>query len=274
MYKIADLNIEVSAGSASEIERFKAFETQDNTHPDFSFQVQRKMFWKKQLRKDLRDDLHWETIAGQSQVSYYTDWELKAMMSLKDQRSGLIKYKSPETIYNYTIPEIMIGVAFRTMILNHMGVVLHCSALKYKNQGIVFSAPSGTGKSTHTQLWIKHREAEVINDDSPAIRMFGNEAILYGTPWSGSTQRFTKDKLPLKAIVILQQHPTNEIVKLKPHEVVSKIMPRMFLPYHDSQLMEVAMSHLEKLIQIVPVYLLKCTPEIEAMELVEKCLEL
>ncbi|MBR5586878.1 MAG: hypothetical protein IKW02_02835 [Clostridia bacterium] len=153
----------------------------------------------------------------------------------------------------------MLGELFRYFMLKNNGVVLHSSCIKYKNSGIAFSAPSGTGKSTHTGLWKKYfpEDVTVLNDDSPAIRLDGFVPGLYGTPWSGKTDINAQDSAPLEAIVILQQHPENEITRLSSDEAVFRVLQEVARPVFP-EFIELVLSAVEKLIVQVPVYLLKC----------------
>ena len=163
-------------------------------------------------------------------------------------------------------------VLFRNRILFHQGLVLHSSAIKYCDKAILFTAPSGTGKSTMAHLWVKHKNAVILNGDSPAIRMMGDRPIVFGTPWSGSKPEFVNDSAPLKAIVVLEQAPENRIRKLDAYEYVTRVLPRVFLPYFDQGLMGRALENFEKIVGSVPVYLLQCRPDQEAVELVHQCL--
>ena len=160
----------------------------------------------------------------------------------------------------------MLGELFRYFILKHNGLVLHSSCIKYKNSGIAFSAPSGTGKSTHTGLWKKcfPDEVTVLNDDSPAIRLDGFVPGLYGTPWSGKTDINENESAPLEAIVILQQHPENEISKLSADEAVFRVLQEVTRPVFP-EFMELTLSAVEKLVVQTPAYLLKCNISDEAV---------
>jgi hypothetical protein len=113
----------------------------------------------------------------------------------------------------------------------------------------------------------------MLNDDCPAIRVSDGQPFVYGTPWSGSSNIFINSKVPILAVVLLEQAPENTIRQLSNHEAVNKLMPRCFLPYYDSRLMDMAINTLEKIISAVPVYLLKCRPDREAVELVHQCVK-
>lgn len=170
---------------------------------------------------------------------------------------------------------VLMGIAFRNGLINRGGLVIHASSIAWRDRGILFTAPSGTGKSTHTSLWEKYMgdEVKVVNDDTPAIRFFDEVPALCGTPWSGSSDKFANIKVPLKAIVVLEQAPENSIRRLNQIEALPLVMPRAFLPYFDRELMEKTYDILDKIILQVPVYLLRCTPAKQAMELVYECVK-
>ena len=160
----------------------------------------------------------------------------------------------------------MAGELFRYFILKHNGLVLHSSCIKYKNAGIAFSAPPGTGKSTHSGLWKKcfPDDVTILNDDSPAIRFDGFTPGIYGTPWSGKSDINCNDGAPLEAIVILQQHPDNEIIKLSSDEAIFRILQEVARPVFP-EFMTLTLNAVEKLLAQTPVYLLKCNISDEAV---------
>jgi len=207
----------------------------------------------------LEADLKWKHVRIQ-----YIESDLP--FPIKDQ-TVLIKWDDYRSFQ-------LAGIAYRNHILNRNGILIHSSAFAIGGKGVIVSAPSGTGKSTHARLW-KERfgdEITLVNDDRPAIRLFDNVPMLCGTPWSGSTDIYSNMKVPLKCIVMLEQSPSNCIERLDTDRALQLLIPRCFLPYFDSELMDKAISTLEKLIGDVPVYLLKCRPDQEAVELVWKCM--
>lgn len=167
------------------------------------------------------------------------------------------------------------GTALANHILFKNGLVLHASCILYDKKGITFTAPSGTGKSTHARLWEEHKPGTVIlNDDTPAIRLIDGKPVVYGTPWSGSQFKFKNASAPLSVIVILEQaREESTITQLTPLESVKGLMPRCLLPYYDRQLMDLAIKTLDGIIAKVPIYHLKCKPDAEAVELVYKCIK-
>lgn len=169
----------------------------------------------------------------------------------------------------------MLGDIFKYFVLKQNGIVLHSSCIKYKNSAIAFSAPPGTGKSTHSGLWKKcfPDDVTILNDDSPAIRFGKYSPGIYGTPWSGKSEINTNDGAPLEAIVILEQHPENKITELSRDEALFRILqevPRPVFP----EFMNLTLSAVEKLILQTKVYLLKCNISDEAVMTVKNKLEL
>ena len=114
--------------------------------------------------------------------------------------------------------------------------------------------------------------ARVLNGDRPAIRIINNQPTVYGTPWSGSSKEYINEKAPLMALVLLEQAPENSIKRLNIFEALNRIMPRFFLPYNDKHLMELAAKTIEAIIKTTPVYLLKCTPDKHAVDILSNVL--
>lgn len=159
-------------------------------------------------------------------------------------------------------------ILFRNRILYQEGIVIHAAAIDWNGKGVVFSAPSGTGKTTQANLWVKYRKAEIINADRPAIRLAGGIPYVYGTPWNGSSPKSKNRYTPLAAVIILEQSKENRIRRLDYGEAAAYLMPRCFLPYYDKDIMNLSIDIIERLIRKTPVYLLQCRPDKEAVELV------
>lgn len=165
-------------------------------------------------------------------------------------------------------------VLFRTAILFHNGIVVHSAAINCNGTGIIFSAPSGTGKSTQANLWRQYKGAAILNGDRPALRLIDETVYVYGTLWSGSSPDFQNAKAPLKAIVMLEQAEQNSLRPLTPEEAVRYLLPRIYLPYGLEDLLEKAVDNADAIIRRVPVCLLKCRPDFEAVEIVSQWLNM
>lgn len=184
-----------------------------------------------------------------------------------------ISYLKNSPGIDYAVTGIMFNIIIRNSVLFHKGIVIHASAIEYHGKGLIFSAPSGTGKSTQACLWEANMGAKVLNDDCPVVKMENGQISICGTPCSGSSDKFLNSSAPLSAIVVLEQALENNFHKLSNAEAISYLIPRCFLPYHDINLMNMAIKHLEEIISAVPVYLLKCRPDREAVELVYQCIK-
>lgn len=96
-----------------------------------------------------------------------------------------------------------------------MMVLYYRACILYKDNAYLFIAPSGTGKTTHINLWKKHiNDLVIINGDKPIIRLINNEPIIYGTPWMGKERYGCNSKAKLKAVVILHQGQVDKIDKV------------------------------------------------------------
>ena len=161
---------------------------------------------------------------------------------------------------------IWMGSEFYELMPEFGGLLLHSSAVVYNGEGFLFSAPCGTGKSTHTQLWLKRFEGSyILNDDKPAIRITKNGFYVYGTPFSGKTDLNVNTGVPLKGICILERGEKNRIEKVPPEEALFGILNQTARPVAEER-MDKLLTILDKLIKAVPVYRLHCNMELEAAE--------
>jgi hypothetical protein len=170
-------------------------------------------------------------------------------------------YKTLSSVF-----KTMCEIAFRTTILFYQGIVLHASAISYNGKGLVFSAPSGTGKSTHANLWAVHKGAEVLNADRPALRIIEDQVRVYGTPWSGTSDQFMNKSAQLHAIFLLEQSLQNKVEMLSPQEALQRLAARCYLPYFDAGLMGMALDNIGLILEKTPVHLLKCRPDKQSEE--------
>lgn len=162
------------------------------------------------------------------------------------------------------------GEVFANSIIQHNGFVLHSSAVAYNGKGILFSAPSGHGKSTHAALWEKYcYGSAIINDDTPAIRIIKDKPYVFGTPWSGKTQKNKNISVPIAAIIFIRQSEHNSITKCTGAQAVSLMLSEMRKPIF-SAMMKRALILIDKVITDVPIYCLSCNISKEAVDLVKQ----
>lgn len=157
-------------------------------------------------------------------------------------------------------------IGYGMMTLKHNTIAIHSSSIVYKNKAVLFLGESGTGKSTHTQLWRKHIDCcELLNDDSPIIRADGNKVWVYGSPWSGKTHCYKNKRFELKGCVRLSQSPYNEITKLSTLKAYGAIHPSCPPEFaYDPRLYDYVSSTIDKLLSSASFYHLKCLPDKDA----------
>lgn len=157
---------------------------------------------------------------------------------------------------------ICTGSSFYTNLLLHNGIMLHSSCVVVDGGAYLFTAPSGTGKSTHTNLWLKKfgDRAYILNDDKPALRLENGIWYAYGTPWSGKYDISRNERVPVIGIAVLNRGLDNEIKPLTGFSAISALLDQMLRPADEKcriQILEI----LDKLLTRVPVWKLTCNME-------------
>ena len=144
--------------------------------------------------------------------------------------------------------------------------LFHSSVVSYKGRAYMFLGKSGTGKSTHSSLWLKYIEGtELVNDDNPVVRYLDDGSIyVYGSPWSGKTPCYRNVSYPLGAIVDLSQAPKNVIRRFRPIEAYAALIASISGKRWDSKLAE-GLHETENLLATnASVWHLDCLPDEEA----------
>lgn len=149
---------------------------------------------------------------------------------------------------------------------------MHSSVVMNQGKGYLFLGRSGTGKSTHSRLWLENIPGtELLNDDNPILRLMPTgEARVFGSPWSGKTPCYKAKDVPVGAVVRIQQAPANEIERLSPLQAYASLMASAsaFRPFRE--LAEGWHRTLEALAGRVPCFTLSCLPDAAAAQLCHK----
>ncbi|WP_279001345.1 hypothetical protein [Thomasclavelia cocleata] len=181
----------------------------------------------------------------------------KEFCEIKQQENPHLTLEQCEYIYA--------GSQFYNKLINLGGFLLHASAVVIDNKAYLFSADSGTGKSTHTKLWQKcfGDKALIINDDKPAIKIENGICYAYGTPFSGKTDENLNMKVPLQAICLLERGKNNSIDLISIKEALPLILKQTILPKNQD-----IINHLFDMLDVVltktPIYQMKCNISKEA----------
>jgi len=146
-------------------------------------------------------------------------------------------------------------------------MVLHASAIMVDGKAYLFTAPSGTGKSTHARYLTEYLgdRAVVINDDKPIIKFDGGKFFVYGTPWDGKHRLSANLRAPLGAICILNRGKENIIEKGVATEKAISVLLGQTLRFSDNlELTDNTLKLVEKLIENVELYSLWCTNSVDS----------
>ena len=146
-------------------------------------------------------------------------------------------------------------------------LLFHASAVALDGEGYAFTAPSGTGKSTHAALWkLYYGERLVfVNDDKPFLTFRDEEVFIAGSPWMGKHRRGENVTVPLRGIAFLNRDKENRLTAISPVDGYTELMKQVFLP-PTKEGMEKVLALLERAVTKVPCYRLACTPDQAAVE--------
>ena len=171
------------------------------------------------------------------------------------------------------IEYVYTGIVFMELCLYHSIQSLHGSAIQVGKKAVIFSAPSGVGKSTHVDYWKKlDQSITIINDDKPLLSLKGEEVYVSGSPWSGKTKQNKNVSLPLHSIVFLEQGTSNQVRELNVQEKVVHFMRNINRPRQDDLWRKV--EHLlDILLSDIPMYKASVTNSIESVYEVKKKIE-
>lgn len=154
-------------------------------------------------------------------------------------------------------------------------LVMHSSLVNYHGRGIVFTGPSGAGKTTQAKLWAEHAGAEIINGD---MVFFHREAdgLFYacGSPWHGSSEYCVNKKIPVEAVFCIEKSNTCHVKEINASEKITRVFNEVMLPDWFDGCKCSGLNTLDVLLKEVPVLKLECTKDINAVKTVEKMLNL
>ena len=163
-------------------------------------------------------------------------------------------------------------LGLETLLLQHQALLLHSAFIRWRGEGILFSAPSGTGKSTQADLWERYEGAETINGDRAALRLGKNGWTAWGLPYAGSSAIYRNESAPVRAVVMLAQAKENRLRRLTAPEALRLLYPQLTIHHWEASFLNGAMDLAIRLTADVPVYLLECLPDRGAVELLKSTL--
>ena len=141
---------------------------------------------------------------------------------------------------------------------SHSRILMHGASISYNEHAYLFTAPSGTGKSTHIRLWKKYLgdDVKIVNGDKPFISL-EDDPMIYGSPWAGKENWHRNCKMPLKGICFVQRGTTNSIRRIEASDCLSLLFKQVYLPA-DTLAAGLTLELVDMLIKKVPLYVLTC----------------
>lgn len=145
---------------------------------------------------------------------------------------------------------------------------MHSSVVVNKGKAYLFLGKSGTGKSTHSRLWLDNIEgSELLNDDNPIIRVTDDGVVAYGSPWSGKTACYKNESAPVGAFVQIRQCPENRIFRMSLPQAYATLYSSCSGLKTCAEMADALHSTMEKTVTLAPFYLLDCRPDREAAQI-------
>lgn len=149
---------------------------------------------------------------------------------------------------------------------------LHSSLVRYCGKAVLFSGPSGIGKSTQANLWRQHLGAEILNGDKSCIAKRSDGFHACGSPYAGSSDIFLPEEAPVAGIILLKQGTENHIARVSGRLAFVSLYTQLLANTWDSEYTDHLCQLLEELLANVPVYEMICKPDEEAVRLVRDTL--
>lgn len=190
-----------------------------------------------------------------------------------DFRSGSLYAKSASGSQVFALNNALM-LLYTFASAPHDALEMHSSVVMRGGRGFLFLGRSGTGKSTHSSLWLKHIPGtELLNDDNPVLRITDGVARVYGSPWSGKTPCHKAQDVPVGAIVRLRQAPQNVISRLATVQAYASVLSSCsgFRPFRD--VTDAQHRTIAAVATDVPCYQLDCLPDEAAARLCQQTID-
>lgn len=156
------------------------------------------------------------------------------------------------------------------LLLRNDSLLLHSSLVRWEGKAVLFTAPSGTGKSTQAELWKTYENADILNGDRAALRRYGDTWCAWGLPYAGSSGIFRNESAPIAAIVYLRQAKQNRIYRIFSIEAMRLIYPELTIHRWDAGFVNRAVDLFLALTNQIPVYILECLPDAGAVQVLQE----
>jgi len=265
-------------------ERFDEFRCRES-EPHISFEIMsepQEVIYKvpDNAQRLMYDPVHMTYKYNGCTHLFHTPDDVVSYIKVNNDYSECLFNIEPAYFSHYTDPDTreslcnMVMLEMRRILTGRLaldkGVCIHSCVIDYKGNGILFSAATKTGKSTHARLWQEvYPGTEVINGDNGFCRVLDGDPFVFSTPWCGDSNEYMNRSLPIKAIVFLEQAEENSVERLSALDAFLRLSARCYMPIWDKELANKAMDTVEYIIQKVSCYHLKCLPNRDAVKVLE-----
>lgn len=164
-------------------------------------------------------------------------------------------------------------IAFEELLLRHEAMILHAAFVNTEYGGILFSGPSGVGKSTQADLWCRYKNAEQINGDRPILRKADEQWRAFGSPYAGSSRCWINKSAVIRGIVMLEQGTECSIYQLERAEAFRRLYEGMIINTWNSAYVKKIVTLIEDLVTNIPVYHMICTKDQNSIIILDSLLK-
>lgn len=204
--------------------------------------------------------------------AYYGRWEDAYLRISRIGTESFVQLRKDVVARGVSPKTVLTAMELEHQIVCSRGFLFHSAYVRRDDHAILFTGPSGMGKSTQAELWQRLRGAELINGDRSIVRIVQGEAMVHGVPYSGSSGVSRNQSLPLKAIVSLSQAPRTTIQRLVGLRAFRELWEQCCINIWNRDDVDRCMQTVMQIIQNVPVYHLACTPDESAVTALESML--
>ncbi len=180
----------------------------------------------------------------------------------------------PKLAYRFAaLRGCLMYIPMEQVLLAHRRFFLHASFVASPYGGLLFTGNSGVGKSTQAELWRAHRGGTVINGDRAIVARETDGWRAYGSPYAGSSGYYVKRDEPVRAVVLLEQAGENRVEQAPKGEAFRKLLLQISVDHSRTYDVVQLCDLVTELVETVPIYRLRCTPDVRAVETLEQALK-
>ncbi len=234
---------------------------------DFTISLAGKIIGISAIYPQIRDFCSNYLAEGEPDFSVVSTEADIAFEQEKSAREDLIEGRPAQT---YPAPYLETLAVYRKIaekMLDYDTILFHGSAISVDGQAYLFTAKSGTGKSTHTRLWRERFGDRVVtvNDDKPLLKIEADRVLVCGTPWDGKHRISTNIMVPLKGLCVLTRDTVNHIEPLEVMDAMPMLLQQSHRPADPASVLKL-LGLLEKLTKVTGLYRLGCNMDPEAAQ--------